>query len=329
MPANLTQQYHKAEQAYRRATTPQEELDCLQIMLKELPKHKGTDKMQADLKQKISRVKKEATKPQASSGKKGFRLQRQGAGRAVIVGGPNSGKSQLLATLTNAAPEVANYPFTTREAQPGMMPWQDVTVQLVDTPPITADVFDPNTQALIRGAELVVLMVNLGDDEGGQELQDAFRQIQNTRSNLGRQTTVDEEDFGLTYTRTFLVINKIDLPESSDRWEFFREYVDFDFETFEVSATERTGIESLRDAIYQAMDVVRVYTKLPHKKEADMDSPFTLKRGQNVLDLAELIHKDVAKNFKTARVWGKQVHDGTTVKGDYVLEDQDIVELTV
>lgn len=329
MPANLTQQYHKAEQAYRRATTPQEELDCLQIMLKELPKHKGTDKMQADLKQKISRVKKETAKPQKSGGKKGFRLQRQGAGRAVIVGGPNAGKSQLLAALTNATPEIAVYPFTTREPQPGMMPWEDVTVQLVDTPPITSDVFDPNIQALIRGAELVLLMVNLGDDEGGQELQDAFQQIQNTRSHLGRETAVDEEDFGLTYTRTFLVINKIDLPESSDRWEFFREYVDFDFETFEISATTESGTEVLRNAIYQAMDVVRVYTKLPHKKEADRDAPFTLRRGQCVLDLAELIHRDVAKNFKTARVWGTQVHDGTTVKGDYVLQDQDIVELSV
>lgn len=329
MPANLTQQYHKAEQAYRRATTPQEELDCLQVMLKELPKHKGTDKMQADLKQKISRIKKEAAKPQKSSGKKGFRLPRQGAGRAVIVGGPNTGKSQLLASLTNATPEIAIYPFTTREPQPGMMPWEDVTVQLVDTPPITADVFDPNTQALIRGAELVLLMVNLGDDEGGQELRDVFQQIQNTRSHLGRETTVDEEDFGLTYTRTFLVINKIDLPESSDRWEFFQEYIDFDFEMFEISATAGTGIEVLRDAIYQAMDVVRVYTKLPSKKEADMEAPFTLRRGQSVLDLAELIHKDVAKNFKTARVWGTQVHDGTTVKGDYVLQDRDIIELSV
>ncbi|MDG2012033.1 MAG: 50S ribosome-binding GTPase [Pirellulaceae bacterium] len=328
MPANLTQQYHKAEQAYRRATTPQEELDCLQLMLKELPKHKGTDKMQADLKQKISRVKQEASKPQKSIGKKGFRLQRHGAGRAVIVGGPNAGKSQLLAALTNATPEIAEYPFSTREPQPGIMPWEDVVVQLVDTPPITADVFAPEIQALIRGAELVLFMLNLGDDEGGQEMQEAFQQIQNTRSRMGPETCVDEEDIGLTYTQTILVINKVDLPESSDRLEFFRDYLDFDFPILEISAQEPRGLEPLRNAIYEAMDVVRVYTKLPNKKEADMASPFTLKRGQTVLDLAERIHKDVAKNFKSARVWGSQVHDGSTVKGDYVISDRDIVELS-
>ncbi len=328
MPANLTQQYMKAEQAYRRASTPQEELECLQIMLKELPKHKGTDKMQADLKQKISRVKKEAAIPQKAGGKKGIRIPRQGAGRGVIIGGPNAGKSQLLAALTNAKPEIAEYPFTTREPQPGMMNWEDAAVQLVDTPPITADVFEPVIQALIRGAELVLLMLNLGDDDGGEQLAEVWRQVQRTKSRLHRESSVDEQDLGVTFTKTFLVINKTDLPEAADRWEFFREYVDFDLPAFEISAVQPTGLDPLREAIYGAMNVVRVYTKLPNKKEADMDSPFTLPRGQTVLDLAELIHKDVARNFKSARVWGEQVHDGTTVKGDYVLNDRDIVELS-
>jgi ribosome-interacting GTPase 1 len=328
MPANLTQQYLKAEQAWRRATTPQEELECLQIMLKELPKHKGTDKLQADLKQKISRVKKEAAQPQKSAGKRGFRLPRQGAGRAVIIGGPNTGKSRLLAALTNAKPEIAEYPFSTLEPQPGMMPWEDATVQLVDTPPITADVLDPVTLSLIRGADLVLLMLNLGDDDGGQQLHDVWQQINQTKSRLGAESCVDEDDMGITYTRTFLVVNKIDLPEAADRLAFFAEYIDFELPTFRISALQQSGLEPLREAIYRSMDVVRVYTKLPHKKEADMDAPFLLPRGQTVLDLAGMIHKDVARNFKSARVWGSEVHDGTSVKGDYVLHDKDIVELS-
>ena len=217
LPANLTQQYLKAEQAYRRATTPQEELDCLQLMFKELPKHKGTDKLQSDLKQKISRAKEDLSKPKKAGTGRGFRLPRQGAGRAVIIGGPNAGKSQLLATLTSARPEIAPYPFTTREPQPGMMPWNDVMVQLIDTPPITADVYDPDVQALIRGADLVLLMLDLGDDEGGAALRDVWNQISKTKTRLGRETGIDEDDVGVTFTRAFLVDNKIDDPEATDR----------------------------------------------------------------------------------------------------------------
>ncbi len=328
MPANLTQQYLKAEQAYRRAATPDEELDCLQLMLKELPKHKGTDKMQAELKQKIKRVKEELAQPKKGTGGRSFRIPRQGAGRAVIVGGPNAGKSQLLAALTSAKPEIAEYPFSTREPQPGMMPWHDVMVQLVDTPPITADVYDPSVQSLIRGADLVLLLLNLGDDDGGQQLREVWQQINATKTRLARENGIDENDLGVTFTKTFFVINKHDLPDASDRLEFFSEYVDFDFEQFSISAAEGTGLETLREAIYQAMDVVRVYTKMPNKKEPDLESPFTLPRGGTVLDLAELIHKDVARNFKSARVWGEAVHDATTVKGDYVLHDRDVVELS-
>ncbi len=164
MPANLTQQYLKAEAEYRRASTPEEELDCLQVMLRELPKHKGTDKLQAELKQKISKLKKELQQPREARRGGGVRIPRQGAGRCVILGGPNAGKSQLMRSLTRATPEVALYPFTTIQPLPGMMPWQDVMVQLIDTPPITADFFDPVTQGLVRGADLALLMVDLGAD---------------------------------------------------------------------------------------------------------------------------------------------------------------------
>lgn len=327
MPANLTQQYLKAEQAYRRATTPQEVLDCLQVMLRELPKHKGTDKLQADLKQKISRAREELAKPKKSGSGRGFRLPRQGAGRAVIVGGPNVGKSQLLAALTGAHPEIASYPFTTREPLPGMMPWKDVMVQLIDTPPITADVYDPEVQSLIRGADLVLLMLDLADDNGGEALREVWNQINKTRTRLAGETGIDENDVGVTFTRAFLVFNKIDDPGAVDRRKIFSEYTGMDLERFEISALEGTGIETLRDAIYQAMDVIRVYTKLPSRKEPDMDSPFTLPKGGTVLELAELIHKDVARNLKLAKVWGTGVHDGTPVKGTHVLHDLDVVEL--
>jgi ribosome-interacting GTPase 1 len=329
MPANLTQQYLKAEAEYRRASTPEEELECLQVMLRELPKHKGTDKLQAELKQKISKARKELQQGKAKGKRGGIRIPRQGAGRAVLIGGPNAGKSQLLRSLTRATPEVAAYPFTTHEPIPGMMPWQDVMVQLIDTPPITADVFDPVTQGLIRGAELALLVVDLGSDDGIEQLQEVIDHLGRTKTRVARESYLDEDDVGLSYTRTFLVANKIDDPEAADRLELLHEFCPLDLPEYRVSAEHGTGLEGLRDAIYEAMDVVRVYTKLPNHKEPDYDRPFTIHRGGTLLEIAEQIHKDMAENLKHARVWGSHVHDGTAVKGDYVLHDKDVVELHV
>jgi ribosome-interacting GTPase 1 len=329
MPANLTPQYHKAEAEYRQATTPEEELRCLEVMLREMPKHKGTDKLQAELKQKISKARQEAEHAKKSGAKKGpsHKIPRQGAGRAVIIGGPNAGKSSLLKALTRATPEVAPYPFTTREPQLGMMPWEDVMVQLIDTPPITKDVLDPSLLGLIRGADVVLLMVDLGDDDGIEQVQDVLARLNATKTRLARETYLDEEDVGLSFTKTLLVLNKIDLPEAPDRIALLKEFCTLDFPEYRISAEHGTGLEDLRNAIYAALDVVRVYTKLPNKKEADYDKPFTLRRGGTLLDVAELVHRDLAANFKHARVWGTNVIGGSTLKGDYVVHDKDVVEI--
>jgi ribosome-interacting GTPase 1 len=328
MPANLTPQYLKAEEAYRRASTPDEELQCLQEMLRELPKHKGTDKLQAELKQKISKAKKEADSV-GKAGKKGYgiRIPRQGAGRAVLLGGPNAGKSQLLRALTRATPDVAEYPFTTREPLPGMMPWEDVMVQLIDTPPITADILEPYHQGLIRGADLTILLVDLASDDGIEQVQDVISRLNETKTRLGRESYLDENDIGLSYTQTFLVPNKIDAEEATTRLELLHEIRNDDFREYVISALHGAGLETLRDAIYQALDVVRVYTKLPSKKEPDYDRPYTVRRGGTLADVAAMIHKDLAAQLKFARVWGSQVHDATSVKGDYVLHDRDVIEL--
>lgn len=330
MAANLTPQYLKAQESYRRAATKEEELKWLEVMFKELPKHKASEKMQMDLKTKISHTRKEIESAPKASGPKsqpGVSIPRQGAGTCILLGGPNAGKSRLLAAVTRAAPEVAPYPYTTRTPLPGMMAWEDCYVQLIDTPPITDDLFEPYMQGLIRGADLALLMVDLGADEGIEQCQSVLKRLNETKTRLGRTSYLDEEDVGLSFTQTLLVPNKTDLPDAADRLAMLHEFVPLDFAEHPISAERGDGVEELRTVIFRALDVVRVYSKSPKAKEADRERPFTVKRGGTVLDVAMQVHKDMAETFKFARVWGHGVHDGTPVKGDHVVHDRDVVEI--
>ena len=328
MATNLTPQYHKAEEQYRRATTTEEELKWLEVMLREMPKHKASEKLQSELKQKISRTKKDL-ETERKSGAKGHsvRLPRQGAGTAVLLGGPNAGKSRLLAALTRATPDVAPYPFTTRTPLPGMMPWHDVMVQLIDTPPITEDFLEPYLQGMIRGADVALLLVDLGSDEGIEQCQAVLDKLAGTKTRLARSSHLDDEDVGLSYTQTLVVPNKIDDPDAAQRLEMFHELCPLDFTEHVISAEHGTGLEPLKDAIFQALDVIRVYTKLPKAKDPDYERPFTVRRGSTLLDMAGLVHKDFIEQLKFARIWGTGVHDASVVKGDHVLHDRDVVEL--
>ena len=329
MPANLTHQYLKAEAAYRRATSAEEELRCLQNMLREIPKHKGTDKLQSDLKRKISQARKLASDVPSHAAGQGHRqrIPRQGAGRAVLIGAPNAGKSQLVTKLTRANPEVAPYPFTTHKPQPAMMPWHDVMVQLIDTPPITAEAFDPTLLGLLRGADLALLTIDLGEAAGIDGAQQIVECLQQTKTRLGTESYLDLADLGVSYTQTLAVLNKCDLPDFSENLPLLDAFFPLALERFPVSANTGEGLEALSKAIFDALDVVRIYTKLPNSKEPDFDRPFTIQRGGTLLEIAQLIHKDLASNLKHARVWGRHVHDGTIVNGDYLLHDQDVVEL--
>jgi ribosome-interacting GTPase 1 len=182
-------------------------------------------------------------------------------------------------------------------------------------------------QSLIRSADVVGLVVDLGSDDGGQQAAEVISKVQQTKTRLARSTHLDPDDIGTSYTTGLLVFNKVDLPEALDRKEFFRDYLEVDWEEFLVSAKAKTGLDELARRTFELLDVVRVYTKTPSKKTADLEKPYTLPRGAALLDLARLIHNDLAESLKSARVWGSAVHDGTVVKGDYVLHDKDVVEI--
>lgn len=330
MPANLPPQYHKAEQEFRNATGPAERLEKLREMYRLLPKHKGTEKLQSDLKQKMSRLKDELEGAKAGGKKSGvsYRVPHEGAGQIALVGPPNSGKSSILAALTHAHPEVAAYPFTTRSPQPGIMMWEDVPVQLVDLPPISPEFLEPWVPGLIRSADAAILVADLGSDDVGEAVEAVLQRLAGVHTELVGTLPYDVEDESIRHIKTILAANKLDAEGAGDRLEIVREWFEPRFPVLPISTQTGQGLESLRNAAYHLLGVLRVYTKVPGKP-ADRSRPFTLPIGSTVLDLAREIHKDFEQSLKSARIWGSGVFDGQTVKRDHELQDSDVVELHV
>jgi small GTP-binding protein len=328
MAANLTPQYLEAEAEYKKAKTAEDRLACLQKMYRLLPKHKASEKLQADLKSRMSDLRSEIEHEKKSPKKTSIshKIPRQGAGQYVIVGAPNVGKSRLLSRLTRAAPEVASYPFTTHEPSAGMMPWEDVRVQLIDTPPITADYLEGYLQGMIVGADAALLMVDLGDDDGLVAVEAVLNRLEQTKTILQGSVPVGADDSGARIVKTLLVANKIDLPGAAQRLEIVRDLLGPRFPIHVISAEHGTGLEDLRGAIYAFLNVIRVYTKQPGKPP-DLSSPFTCPRGSTLIEMASLVHRDFTQGLRSARIWGTGVYDGQTIKRDHVLHDKDIVEL--
>jgi ribosome-interacting GTPase 1 len=327
MAVNATPQYKKAEEEYRRAQTIEEQIACLEKMLVLLPKHKASEKVQSDLKTRLKEARGElAAEKTAPKKVRTYQFLRQGAGQVVILGGPNAGKSRMLAELTSAKPEVAPYPFTTREPHPGMMAWEDVAVQLIDTPPITDTFFEAYLQNIVRSADAVLLCFDGSSDDAPDHTAEVIRQIEHRKTLLARESGFVEDDLTQIRIKTLLVPTRADDPGCADRLAFFEEMFPARFEVQPVEFERAESIAELRDRIYRMLNVIRVYTKAPGKP-ADRKSPFTIPAGGTVEDLAEKIHKDLAANLTHARIWGSGVHDGQSVGREHVLADQDLVEL--
>jgi hypothetical protein len=327
---NLTPQYLEAEAEYKRAQTAEERLECLKRMWALVPKHKASEKLQAELKTKLSEAREEAEREKKSPKKGGvsYKIPRQGAGQVVLLGGPNAGKSRLLTRLTRATPEVAPYPFTTREPHAGMMEWEDVRVQLIDLPPITADFLEGYVSSMVRAADGAVLLADLADDDGPFAAEAVLDRLAGVKTVLTGQPPAEVADPTIHYTKTLLLANKADAAGTADRLEIVREMFGARFPVQALDAESGTGLEEARTAIYRFLNVIRVYSKRPGKP-ADMAAPFTCPVGSTVQQMAELVHRDFTDKLKSARIWGTGVFDGQTVTRDHVLHDKDVVELHV
>jgi hypothetical protein len=328
MAANLTPQYLEAETEYKRAQTNEDRLACLRKMWTLLPKHKASEKLQAELKRKISDAAAEVEHDRKHPKKAGvsYKIPRQGAGQVILVGGPNGGKSRILTRLTRATPEVAPYPFTTREPVAGMMDWEDARVQLIDTPPITAEHMETYLPSMVRSADLAVLVVDLGDDDAPFVTESVLERLVNVKTELVQDSPLHVDDPTIAHIRTLMACNKTHAEGAADRLEIVRELFGSRFPIVTLDAESGEGLEDLRNTIYRALKVIRVYSKKPGKP-ADMESPFTCPEGSTLAEMAELVHRDFADKLKSARIWGIGVHPGQSVTRDHVLHDKDVVEL--
>jgi ribosome-interacting GTPase 1 len=324
MPANLSPDYYEAERQYREATTPQEKLAALELMLRCIPKHKGTEKMQADLRRRISKERKEGQKKKKAGArhKPFYQVDKDGAGQVVLVGPPNAGKSRLLDRLTNAHPEVAEYPFTTRVPLAGMVPYGNVNIQLVDLPPVAEDWSEPWLFGIIRNADAVLLVVDASDDDVPAETDELFSQLEGQRIRLVPPGTAPEPGD----KTALMVAAKCDSPRSRENVEILQEFFGDRLPLLEVSAQAGVNLERLTRAVYDALGVIRVYTKTPGKP-ANRTEPFVLRRGSTVLDAARTVHRDFTEKLRFARIWGSERFDGQKVSREHVLEDEDVIEL--
>ena len=325
MPANLPPHYFEAEKRFRMARSPEEKIEALEAMLAIMPKHKGTDKLHADLRRKIAKISEEAERKHATS-RASFYIRREGAGQVALVGLPNVGKSQLLAAVTEASPEVAGYPFTTTRPNIGMMKFENIQIQLVDTPPVTGRDSRVWVNNIARNADLVAIVVELGA-QPTEQVETTLQELEN----MGIvPTTSDSPEAAIGRRQREMVIigNKSDLDNSNANQHELNSGYGARFHVTVASAKEGNGLEELRTGLFKALDIIRVHTKTPGAK-ADLSDPVILKRGSTLKDAAESVHKDFRHKLKFALVWGSGKFDGQRVGQEHVLQDGDIIELHI
>jgi ribosome-interacting GTPase 1 len=323
MPANLTPDYMAADKKFKEATTPQAKLEALEEMLATIPKHKGTEKMQANLKSRIAKLRQEAQKRKGSARARPFyHVEREGAGQIVLIGAPNTGKSALLGALTNAEPEVANYPFTTRTPMTGMAAFEDIQIQLVDLPPISEESAEGWLYGIIRSADGAFVIVDLSDED----LLSATEHVFELLTAAGVTLIPPDRSRGPNEVPAVFVATKADAPHAAVNLGVFKEFYGGRLPIVVVSAEQDMNLDALRRQAFEMLKIIRVYSKKPGKK-ADLNVPFVLRRGTTVLEAAAVVHKDFASNLKYARLWRRPDIDGLMASRDQILQDADILEL--
>jgi len=329
MPANLPPEYLEAEQRYREAQTLQGKLEALREMMALVPKHKGTERLRVELKRRWNKLNQEIQKrPKVSRASPPDHIPKEGAGQITLVGLPNSGKSTLLLAVTHAQPQIADYPFSTFKPIVGMMPYQDIQIQLVDLPPLWEST-EPWVFSIVRNSDAVALVVDLGEPNPEESVLIILELLERAKIQLLRlgQRTLEPSSSG-TMKKALLIGAKVDLEGAAIKAKQLQELYAADFPLVCISAHQEKNLEQMKHLMFQILGVVRVYTKKPgHPLEKEQ--PYILPQGSTVLRVAELIHHDFAQKLRYARVWGSAEFPGQRVERDHIIQDGDVLEFHV
>jgi ribosome-interacting GTPase 1 len=331
MPANLPPQYYELERQFNKETDISEKLRLAKELLAIMPKHKGTDKLQADMKAKIAKLKKEAE----GGGKKHgahrtdphSHIEKEGAAQVILIGPPNSGKSSLLESLTNSRPLIADYPFTTREPLAGMMAFETIQIQLIDTPPISEDQMPSYLPNLVRAADLVAIICDISSFEASRCLAMIRHSLEEKTIILSPAPDKEPENPRFVYKKTIIAAHKYLEDNSEEILGRIRAELP-DFTLVPTSVLDDRLLNDFRRTVFDALSIIRVYTKrIGH--EPDFVDPIILPAGGTVEDAARLLHKDFAEKFQFAKIWGKGKFEGQRVKNNFALSDGDIIEFHI
>jgi ribosome-interacting GTPase 1 len=340
MAANLSPEYKDAEANYRKAREPAERVEWLREMLRTIPKHKGTEHIQADLKTRIKELTEELAGPRkgAARGGPSYAVRPEGAAQIALLGPPNVGKSSLHATLTGSHAAVGPYPFTTKAPLPGMLPHEDIHLQLLDLPPITADYLEPWMSTAVQSADAALLVLDLGDPDCVDHLETVHRRMADKRVSLigplaeAPPAPTEAADHPMAdpfriELPTVVLANKSDaLADPGAELAAFLELCRSRFPALAVSARTGAGLDRVGPRLFDLLGVVRAYTKVPGHP-AEMGRPFTLRHPATVRDVARLVHRGRAAELRFARLWGSAEFGGQQVSGDHPIRDRDVVEL--
>ncbi len=322
MPANLPPEYFEAEKRFREAATLQDKVIALEELIATVPKHKGTDKLRADLRRRLAQLREEAARRKRSGKGDLYTVEKQGACQVALTGFANSGKSSILKSLTNANPVVADYPVSTVIPLSGMMPFEDIQFQLVDLPPIGNESTDGWVSGLLRVADALLLVVDLSE---APDIQMELLAGQLVKWRIGLLKKSESRADCPSCKPAVIAATKSDLAAASEGLKKLISIYGNLYPVIPVSSATKDGLEDLRRAVFENSRIIRVYSKEP-AKDPDRATPFVLPTGSTVLDLAEMIHRDFLENLKYACIWGSAKFDGQRVQKDYVLHDRDIVE---
>jgi ribosome-interacting GTPase 1 len=328
MPTNLPPDYFKVEELYREAQTNEEKIRYLEDMMAIVPKHKGTDHLRADLRRKLAKL-KEASETRKGTGRQisPFHIDKEGAGQVTLVGPTNAGKSALVTALTNATPDVAEYAFTTWTPTPGMMEVENVQIQLIDTPSLDREHIEGELINLIRRADLLLLVVDL-QAFPIEQIESTIAFLEERRIVPPRRQERYAGEHGFIFIPLLVVVNKCDGESADEDFAVLCELLEEDWPLIPVSAATGRNFDRLKQAVFERLEIMRIYAK-PPGKEPDLSRPFVMKKGGTVEEFAGKVHKDFLENLKSARVWGSAAHDGLMVSRDHVLQDGDVVELRI